>query len=65
MRCRACNVILSDYELMLVDSDGAPYDMCTKCLRHIPDAPDVDITDEQIEQELARYEQVQDTIKIN
>lgn len=33
MRCRACDTILTDFELTKVDSQGVHYDMCSDCLR--------------------------------
>jgi len=32
MRCRACDVVLDDIELVKKDSRGLHYDMCTECL---------------------------------
>ena len=32
MRCKACNAILSDTELLIKDPDGEFEDMCIKCL---------------------------------
>ena len=32
MRCKACDVILDDLELLKKDSRGVHYDMCTECL---------------------------------
>jgi len=31
MRCLACNKPLTDFELTLVRSDGAPEDLCSEC----------------------------------
>jgi hypothetical protein len=32
MRCRACNVILEDYEAVRKNTQGEYYDLCTICL---------------------------------
>lgn len=32
MRCKACDVILDEAELVKKDSNGLHYDMCTECL---------------------------------
>lgn len=32
MRCKACDVILDDAEVIKKDSSGAYYDLCTDCL---------------------------------
>jgi hypothetical protein len=32
MRCKACDVILDEAELVKKDANGLHYDMCTECL---------------------------------
>ena len=32
MRCRACDVLLDDLEVLKKDANGVHYDMCTECL---------------------------------
>lgn len=32
MRCRACDTILTDFEMTRKDSQGTYYDMCSDCL---------------------------------
>ena len=32
MRCKACDVILDDLEILKKDANGVHYDMCTECL---------------------------------
>jgi hypothetical protein len=32
MRCKACDVILDDVELLKKDANGVHYDLCTECL---------------------------------
>ena len=32
MRCRACDVLLDDLEVLKNDANGVHYDMCTECL---------------------------------
>ena len=32
MRCKACDVILDDIEVLKKDSNGVHYDLCTDCL---------------------------------
>lgn len=32
MHCKACDVLLTDKELKLTAPDGAPEDLCVKCL---------------------------------
>ncbi len=32
MRCKACDVILDEAELVKKDASGLHYDMCTECL---------------------------------
>ena len=31
-RCKACDVILDDVELLKKDANGVHYDLCTECL---------------------------------
>ena len=41
MRCRACNVELSDYEATLKDTQSDGYfDLCLDCLLYTSDAAD-------------------------
>ena len=32
MRCKACDVILDDLEILKKDANGVDYDFCTECL---------------------------------
>jgi len=32
MRCRACDVLLDDLEVLKKDVNGVHYDLCTECL---------------------------------
>ena len=32
MRCRACDVLLDDLEVLKKDANGVHYDLCTECL---------------------------------
>ena len=32
MRCKACDVILDDLEILKKDANGVHYDLCTECL---------------------------------
>jgi len=32
-RCKACNVILDEFELTATDTTGAHYDLCRECLK--------------------------------
>lgn len=32
MKCKACDVILDDVELIKKDANGVHYDLCTECL---------------------------------
>lgn len=32
MRCKACNVLLEDYETTRKDKDGNYFDMCSVCI---------------------------------
>ena len=32
MRCKACDIILDDVELIKKDAKGVHYDLCTECL---------------------------------
>ena len=32
MRCKACDVILDDLEILKKDANGIHYDLCTECL---------------------------------
>ena len=32
MRCRACDELLDDLEVLKKDANGVHYDMCTECL---------------------------------
>ena len=32
MRCKACDVILDDLEILKKDANGVDYDLCTECL---------------------------------
>ena len=34
MRCKACNTILNDYELMRKDSEDRHVDLCSTCYRY-------------------------------
>ena len=54
MRCKACNIILSDYELSRKDSETGEFiDLCNRCLtsaregeyNYSIDASDLDVTE--------------------
>lgn len=39
-RCKACDVILDEWELSASDADGRYYDMCKQCLRAVKSSLD-------------------------
>lgn len=43
MRCKACDTMMTDYELSRKDSNGQYYDLCGHCLSHSIEAETVDV----------------------
>ena len=74
MRCKACDVILDDLEMLKKDANGVYYDLCTECLtasiaahwelenmESIPDSGN--ITPEEVLQLQENYDNILSSIK--
>ena len=74
MRCKACDVILDDLEILKKDANGVHYDLCSECLaisiashwelenmESIPNSGD--ITQEEVLQLQENYDNILSSIK--